>query len=140
MIKKYRLKLNSVSSLEELLQETVDDLYRMLQEIQNNMNNLQSSTKLADEPMAAKASYSKAIHDFITDKEKIIRLKADISKIMLEVIKTKGNETEALNNIKKGDIKNENVFDVRELTKVAEKIKMDFNKDTAEYKISKTHG
>jgi len=137
MIKKYRLKLNSVSSLEELLQETMDDLYKMLQEIQENINKLQNSTNLSEETFQVKAAYSKAIHDFINDKERLIRLKTDISKIMLEVIKAQGNEAAALNNVKKGELKVDKVFDIKEMTKLADQIQMDYNKETSKYQIKK---
>lgn len=89
--KNYKLKLNSVEKIEELLQELYNETNRMVNEIQEQMNKLSSSVSLNQEPMDAKAKYSKAMNDFLSNKEKAISRKLDIAKLMSEIIKFNGN-------------------------------------------------
>lgn len=89
--KDYKLKLNSVEKIEELLQELYNETNRMVNEIQEQMNKLSSSVNLNQEPMDAKAKYSKAMNDFLSNKEKAISRKLDIAKLMSEIIKFNGN-------------------------------------------------
>lgn len=89
--KEYKLKLNSVEKIEELLQELYNETNRMVNEIQEQMNKLSSSVTLNQEPMDAKAKYSKAMNDFLSNKEKAISRKLDIAKLMSEIIKFNGN-------------------------------------------------
>lgn len=89
--KDYKLKLNSVEKIEELLQESYNETNRMVNEIQEQMNKLSSSVNLNQEPMDAKAKYSKAMNDFLSNKEKAISRKLDIAKLMSEIIKFNGN-------------------------------------------------
>ena len=89
--KDYKLKLNSVEKIEELLPESYNETNRMVNEIQEQMNKLSSSVNLNQEPMDAKAKYSKAMNDFLSNKEKAISRKLDIAKLMSEIIKFNGN-------------------------------------------------
>ena len=93
MEKKFKVKLNSVEKVEALLQEVYDDACRQMTLIQNKITELEQSTKLSDENITLdlKAKYAKAIHDYITDKEKAIGRKLDVSKLMTEVIKRDGD-------------------------------------------------
>lgn len=87
----YKLKLNSIEKIEELLQELYNETNKMVNEIQEQMNKLSSSVSLNQEPMDAKAKYSKAMNDFLSNKEKAISRKLDIAKLMSEIIKFNGN-------------------------------------------------
>ena len=89
--KNYKLKLNSIEKVEELLQELYNETNKMVNEIQEQMNKLSSSVSLNQEPMDAKAKYSKAMHDFLSNKEKAISRKLDIAKLMSEILKFNGN-------------------------------------------------
>lgn len=89
--KNYKLKLNSIEKIEELLQELYNETNKMVNEIQEQMNKLSSSVSLNQEPMDAKAKYSKAMNDFLSNKEKAISRKLDIAKLMSEIIKFNGN-------------------------------------------------
>lgn len=89
--KNYKLKLNSVEKIEELLQELYNETNRMVNEIQEQMNKLSSSVSLNQEPMDAKAKYSKSMNDFLSNKEKAISRKLDIAKLMSEILKFNGN-------------------------------------------------
>ena len=89
--KNYKLKLNSIEKVEELLQELYNETNKMVNEIQEQMNKLSSSVSLNQEPMDAKAKYSKAMNDFLSNKEKAISRKLDIAKLMSEILKFNGN-------------------------------------------------
>lgn len=89
--KNYKLKLNSIEKIEELLQESYNESNKMVNEIQEQMNKLSSSVSLNQEPMDAKAKYSKAMNDFLSNKEKAISRKLDIAKLMSEILKFNGN-------------------------------------------------
>lgn len=89
--KRYKLKLNSLSKIEELLQELYNESDKNIVEIQNQMNKLSSSVSLNDEIMEAKVKYSKAMNDFIANKDKAIGRKMDIAKLMTEIHKFNGD-------------------------------------------------
>lgn len=89
--KKYKLKLNSIDKIEELLQELYEESDKVIVEIQNEMNKLSASVQLNNEIVDAKAKYAKAMNDFITNKDKAIGRKLDIAKLMSEVLKYNGN-------------------------------------------------
>lgn len=99
MEKKYKVKLNSIEKIEELLQEIYDQACRQLNEIQNEMNKLQNSTNLGQDGISIedKAKYAKAIHDFMGDKERAIKSKFEIAKFMGELAKHNGDLGETLN-------------------------------------------
>lgn len=89
--KKYKLKLNSVEKIEELLQELYEEADKNIVEIQTEMNKLANSVELSNEIVDAKAKYAKAMNDFITNKDKAIGRKLDIAKLMSEILKYNGN-------------------------------------------------
>ena len=91
MERRYKIKLNSVEKIEAILQEIYDDSLRQMILIQDKINDLEQSTVLVDEPIDMKVKYAKAIHDYITDKEKAIGRKLDVSKLMSEVFKQNGD-------------------------------------------------
>ena len=82
-VKRYKVRLNSVEKIEELLQEIYDQACRQITEIQNEMNKLVNSTNMAEEGFSidAKATYAKSIHDFIGDKQKAIAAKFEVAKL-----------------------------------------------------------
>ena len=89
--KRYRLKLNSLEKIEELLQELYNESDKNIVEIQNQMNKLANSVTLNDEIMDSKRKYAKAMNDFITNKDKAIGRKLDIAKLMTEIHKFNGD-------------------------------------------------
>ena len=99
MDKKYKVRLNSINKVEELLQEVYEQACRQLNEIQNEINKLANSTNLgADEiGMDEKAKYAKAMHDFLGDKNKAIMSKFEIARFMGELIKHSGDIDSTLN-------------------------------------------
>jgi hypothetical protein len=114
-IKKYKIKTNSDSNLEELLNILYNEACILLLSIQDNMSELKNSTDLSGASIDEKAKFAKAQHDFFMDKDKALRMKLDIAKIMNEILKFKGDESTALNNFnKKNGIESE-VIDIKQL-------------------------
>ena len=99
MEKKYKVKLNSIEKIEELLQEIYDQSVRHLNEIQMEMNKLQNSTNLGQDGISIedKTKYAKAIHDFMGDNERALKSKFEIAKFMGELAKHGGDLGETLN-------------------------------------------
>lgn len=99
MEKKYKVKLNSIEKIEELLQEIYDQAVRHLNEIQMEMNKLQNSINLGQDGISIedKTKYAKAIHDFMGDKERALKAKFEIAKFMGELAKHGGDLGETLN-------------------------------------------
>lgn len=97
--KRYKVRLNSTEKIEELLQEIYDQACRQLNEIQNEINKLISSSNLGIDgtTMDDKAKYAKAIHDFLGDKSKAISAKFEIAKFMGELIKHNGDANATIN-------------------------------------------
>ena len=88
---KYKLKLNDVQNLRDLMQELYDESTKNIIEIQNEINKLSQSTQLNNEIMDSKTKYAKAMNDFSSNKNKALGLKLDIAKLMVELIKFNGN-------------------------------------------------
>lgn len=91
MAARYKVKLNSIEKIEELLQEIYDQSCRHLNEIQDEINKLINSTNLAESSIDEKAKYAKAIHDYVGDKQKAISSKFEVAKFMGELIKHSGD-------------------------------------------------
>lgn len=94
---KYKVKVNSVEKIEELLQEIYDEACRLLNEVNNNISKLETSSNLVDTSFDDKAKYTKAMHDFIGDKDRAIKSKFEIAKFMGEMLKFNGDANAALN-------------------------------------------
>lgn len=97
MAKNYIVKINSIEKIEQLLQEIYDQSVKQYNEIQNEMNKLSNSCNLADVTIEEKTKYSKAIHDLFGDKEKVLKMKFEVSKLMTEFVKHNGDVDSTLN-------------------------------------------
>lgn len=93
---KYILRLDNQSKIEALLQEAYDSARMLIAEIDNEMNKLRNSTKLAELDMESKGKYNKSMHDFFTDKQKANSMKLDIAKFMEEVRRHNGDIGKAI--------------------------------------------
>ena len=97
MANKVKIKINSKDTVAELLQEAYIQACEQLNQVQNEMNKIDQSTTMGpDFTMDEKAKYGKIMHDFLGDKEKAIRTKVDISKLLAEIVSHNGNVEEAL--------------------------------------------
>lgn len=95
--KRYKVKLNSVEKVEELLQETYNQACQQIITIQEEMNKLSQSTILANEITDAKTKYAKAMNDFIANKDKAIGRKLEIAKFMGDILKYNGDIEKSVN-------------------------------------------
>ena len=99
MAQSYKVKLNSLEKVEDLLQEIYDQACRQITAVENEINKLAVSTNLGKDEvtMEDKAKYSKAMHDFLGDKLKAIAAKLEVAKFMGELIKKGGDAAAVLN-------------------------------------------
>lgn len=95
--KRYKIKLNSVEKVEELLQETYNQACQQIVTVQDEMNKLSQSTILAQEITDAKTKYAKAMNDFISNKDKAIGRKLEIAKFMGDILKYNGDVEKSVN-------------------------------------------
>ena len=132
--KRYKLRLNSLDKIEELLQELYNEADKNIVEIQNQMNKLSNSVALNDEIMDSKTKYAKAMNDFITNKDKAIGRKLDIAKLMTEIHKFNGDVRKMVDN-------EESVGNWKDLKDVVESTTNDSNDqetvETDSYSINK---
>lgn len=89
--KRYKLKLNSLDKIEELLQELYNEADKNIVEVQNQLNKLTMSVDMNNEIADAKSKIAKAINDYIKSKDNAIGRKLEIAKLMTEIHKYNGN-------------------------------------------------
>lgn len=88
---KYKVIINSLDNIRDLLQETYALADTQIVQAQNEINKLSNSTKLQDEIMDSKAKYAKAINDYLSMKDKAISKKIEIAKLLTEIYKHGGS-------------------------------------------------
>ena len=94
---KYKIVINSIDNIRDLLQETYKLADEQLVQSQNEINKLSNSTKLQDEIMDSKAKYAKAINDYLAMKDKAISKKIEIAKLLTEIYKHNGDVENTVN-------------------------------------------
>jgi len=99
MEKRYKVRLNSIDKIEELLQEIYEESCRLIVQIQGEIDKIQNSTNLGQEGITIdeKTKYAKAMNDFMNAKKKTIDSKFEIAKFMGEIIKHSGDINSTLN-------------------------------------------
>lgn len=136
--KKFKLKLNSLEKVEVVLQETYDDTQKQQNLILGKISELETSTKLSEATIDEKVKYAKAMHDYMTDNEKIISRKIEISKLMAEIFKASGNIEQVMSDkdVKK-NIRLEDAFSsIREKLNSGESLDIDNDSDEPEEYIT----
>lgn len=93
---KFKIELNNANNIRDLLQETYRLADQQLVQAQDEMNKLANATRLQEEVMDSKQKYSKAMNDYLTIKDKAIRTKLDIAKLMTEIMNHNGDIKEAV--------------------------------------------
>lgn len=93
---KFKIELNNANNVRDLLQETYRLADQQLVQAQDEMNKLANATRLQDEVMDSKQKYSKAMNDYLTIKDKAIRTKLDIAKLMTDIMNHNGDIKEAV--------------------------------------------
>ena len=94
---KIKIKINNQESLESLLQKIYDESDMQMNQAQEQINLLTTSSDLSEESLDAKTKYSKAINDMLSIKEKMLKTKIEIGKLLSEVLKYNGDVDKALN-------------------------------------------
>ena len=108
---KFKIELNNANNIRDLLQETYRLADQQLVQAQDEMNKLANATRLQDEVMDSKQKYSKAMNDYLTIKDKAIRTKLDIAKLMTEIMNHNGDVKEA---VEQGGVSNA-TFDLKKI-------------------------
>ena len=94
---KFKVKINDINNIKDLLQITYDLADEQLIQAQFEISKLSNSTKLQDEIMEAKAKYAKAMHDYLAMKDKAISKKIEIARLLAEICKHNGDVNKAVN-------------------------------------------
>lgn len=128
--KRYKLKLNSLDKIEELLQELYNESDKTIVEVQNQLNKLANSVDLNNEIADAKAKIAKAINDFIKSKDNAIGRKLEIAKLMTEIHKYNGNVQSV---VTMGNIENIDLETIKTMYSDHSASNEDTNNDTEEY-------
>jgi hypothetical protein len=89
---KYKVVINSLENVRELLQEAYNQADEQLIQSQNEISKLSNSTKLSDEIMESKAKYAKAMNDFLGMKDKSIAKKIEIARLLADICKQNGSD------------------------------------------------
>lgn len=97
MSSKVKIRINSNDKIEELLQETYNQACEQITQVQEEMNKITKSTTLADLTIDEKAKYAKIMHDYSGDKDRAIRSKMDIAKLLIEIVNHRGSVEDTLN-------------------------------------------
>ena len=97
MANKVKIRINSNDKIEELLQETYNQACEQITQVQEEMNKITQSTSLVDITIDEKAKYAKIMHDYSGGKDRAIRAKMDIAKLLIEIVNHKGSVEDTLN-------------------------------------------
>ena len=97
MASKVKIRINSNDKIEELLQETYNQACEQLTLIQEEMNKITKSTTLSELTIDEKSKYAKIMHDYSGDKDRAIRAKMDIAKLLIEIVNHRGSVEDTLN-------------------------------------------
>lgn len=129
--KKYKIKLNNVDKIEELLQENYDLACQQHTLIQNEINKIMNTTTINNLDIDGKEKYGKIMKEYFTLQQKAITIKMDVAKLMSEIIKHHGDLNKALNDdsIKKSSL------DISKLRKLAKDVNSSASDNKEEYTI-----
>jgi hypothetical protein len=111
---KFKVQLNDASNIKDLLQITYNLADEQLIQAQNEMNKLANATRLQEEVMDSKQKYSKAMNDYMTIKDKAIRTKLDIAKLMTEILTHNGDVKKAID----ATTASSSAFDIKKIRKM----------------------
>lgn len=129
--KKYKVKLNNVDKIEELLQETYDLACQQHTSLQNEINKITNTTVVKDLDIDGKEKYGKIMKEYFTLQQKSIGIKMDVAKLMGEIVKHGGDINKALND----DNMKGSKLDISKLRKIAKDVNTSATEEKQEYKI-----
>ena len=93
-----KIELNSAQNIKELLQEYYKHANDQIVLAQNEITKMANATRLQDATFDEKQKYGKVISDYMAIKDKAIKQKIDIAKLMTEIYQHNGNVKDALEN------------------------------------------
>lgn len=93
-----KIELNSAQNIKELLQESYKHANDQIVLAQNEITKMANATRLQDATFDEKQKYGKVISDYMAIKDKAIKQKIDIAKLMTEIYQHNGNVKDALEN------------------------------------------
>ena len=94
---KYKIRINDIDNVRELLQISYQTCDEQLVQAQNEITKMASATRLNEATMQEKEQYAKAINNYLTIKDKAISRKLEIAKLLTEVYKHNGDVNSTLN-------------------------------------------
>lgn len=95
-ISHYKIELNSAENVRDLLQEIYQLANEQILQAQNEINKLASSSELKDEIMDSRVKYAKAVNDYMNMRDKAIKTKLDVARLLTEIMEHNGNVQNAL--------------------------------------------
>lgn len=131
-IKKYKVKLNSVEKIEQLLQETYDIATQTHKSLQDEINKIANTTVVNDLDIDGKEKYAKIMANYYSLMQKANTQKQDIAKLMAEVMKHNGDVKGALNDVSRMPT----TLDLDKLRKLATDVSTTTN-EVEEYKTNR---
>lgn len=130
---RYKVKLNNIDKIEQLLQETYDLANQQTNKIQEEINKIANTTVINDLDIEGKEKYAKIMSNYISLQQKAIQQKFDISKLMAEVIKHNGDVDSALKDSKKTG----STLDISKLQELAKNANTQSNNTTEQYQLKR---
>ena len=130
---RYKVKLNNIDKIEQLLQETYDLANQQTNKIQEEINKIANTTVINDLDIEGKEKYAKIMSNYISLQQKAIQQKFDISKLMAEVMKHNGDVDSALKDSKKTG----STLDISKLQELAKNANTQSNNTTEQYQLKK---
>lgn len=114
---KYKVVINNIDNVRDLLQQTYDLAEMQIVQAQNEINKLANSVQLQDEIMDQKAKYAKAINDYLKIKDNAISRKLEIARLLAEICKFNGDVGKALS---EGNISQNMTFDFSKIRSIVD--------------------
>lgn len=130
---RYKVKLNNIDKIEQLLQETYDLANQQTNKIQEEINKIANTTVINDLDIEGKEKYAKIMSNYISLQQKAIQQKFDISKLMAEVMKHNGDIDGALKDSKKTG----STLDISKLQELAKNANTQSNNTTEQYQLKR---
>ena len=114
---KYKVVINNIDNVRDLLQQTYDLAEMQIVQAQNQINKLANSVQLQDEIMDQKAKYAKAINDYLKIKDNAISRKLEIARLLAEICKFNGDVGKALS---EGNVSQNMTFDFSKIRSIVD--------------------
>lgn len=122
--KKQEVKVNSVDSLEGLMQETYNDACLQINDAQRTINELSISAEPTDVDDLTKIAKEKG--GLLKVKESAIRIKLELAKLQSDIIKNRGDADATIGERTDGKVSANDFKSIRELLKNDKDVNLDF--------------